>query len=229
MERLGIGYEQIRTRNPRIIYCSISGMGQTGPYAHKPSYDTVGQGLSGLLGLLTDPNDPRPAGPAISDAMTGSVAAYGVLAALYARVQTGEGQRVETTTARGHARLPARAAHALPGQRRGLRAVHAAEALPGLRLPVRRRPGARRPPLLAGEVLARLCRRDRARRPHGGPALPALPGPRRRTAKTSPPRSRHCFRRAPARSGCACSKRPTYPARRSTRSTRSSRIRRSST
>jgi crotonobetainyl-CoA:carnitine CoA-transferase CaiB-like acyl-CoA transferase len=97
MERLGIGYEQIRARNPRVIYCSITGMGQSGPYAHKPSYDTVGQGLSGLLGLLTDPNDPRPAGPALSDAMTGACAAYGVLAALYARGQTGEGQRVETS------------------------------------------------------------------------------------------------------------------------------------
>jgi crotonobetainyl-CoA:carnitine CoA-transferase CaiB-like acyl-CoA transferase len=97
MERLGIGYDAIRSRNPRIIYCSISGMGQTGPYAGKPSYDTVGQGLSGLLGLLTDPNDPRPAGPAISDAVTGAFAAYGVLAALYARGQTGEGQRVDTS------------------------------------------------------------------------------------------------------------------------------------
>jgi len=97
MDRLGIGYEALRARNPRIVYCSISGMGASGPYSHKPSYDTVGQGLSGLLGLLTDPQDPRPAGPAISDAATGLFAAYGILAALHARDRTGEGQRVETS------------------------------------------------------------------------------------------------------------------------------------
>jgi len=96
-DRLGIGYQRVRELKPQIIYCSISGMGQTGPYARRPSYDTVGQGLSGMLSLLLDPNDPRPIGPAFSDSLTGIFAAYGILAALHARERTGEGQRVETS------------------------------------------------------------------------------------------------------------------------------------
>jgi crotonobetainyl-CoA:carnitine CoA-transferase CaiB-like acyl-CoA transferase len=96
-DRLGIGYERVQQINPRLIYCSISGMGQSGPYAHRPAYDTVGQGLSGLLSLLLDPLDPRPIGPAFSDALTGIFATYGILGALYTRERTGEGQRVETS------------------------------------------------------------------------------------------------------------------------------------
>ncbi|MBI4493564.1 MAG: CoA transferase [Chloroflexi bacterium] len=96
-DRLGIGYGRCRELNPRLIYCSISGMGQSGPYVHRPSYDTVGQGLSGLLSLLLAPEDPRPLGPAFSDALTGVFAMYGILAALYARERTGQGQRVETS------------------------------------------------------------------------------------------------------------------------------------
>ncbi len=94
-DRLGIGYERIKAFNPRIIYCSISGMGQTGPYSKRPSYDTVGQGLSGLLSLLLDPAHPRPVGPAFSDSLTGLFAAYAILGALHARSRTGEGQRVD--------------------------------------------------------------------------------------------------------------------------------------
>src|SRR5262249_41909514 len=91
------GYEQVRERNPRLIYCSITGFGATGPYAHRPSYDTVGQALSGLMSLLVDPDNPHPIGPAFADNLSGLFAAYGVLAALNARNQSGMGQRVETT------------------------------------------------------------------------------------------------------------------------------------
>src|SRR5438093_388020 len=103
--RLGIDYDTVRAVNSRIVYCSISGMGQTGPYAHKPSYDTVGQGLSGLLSLLMDPNDLRPVGPALSDTATGLFAAYGILAALYAREHSGDGQRIETSMLQATMRL----------------------------------------------------------------------------------------------------------------------------
>jgi crotonobetainyl-CoA:carnitine CoA-transferase CaiB-like acyl-CoA transferase len=96
-DRLGFGYEAARARNPRLVYCSISGTGQTGPTAHRPSYDTVGQALSGLLGLLLNPSDPRPVGPAFSDSLTGLFACYGILAALQARERSGQGQRVETS------------------------------------------------------------------------------------------------------------------------------------
>jgi crotonobetainyl-CoA:carnitine CoA-transferase CaiB-like acyl-CoA transferase len=95
-ERFGIGYDQLKDGNPRLIYCLITGMGETGPYVHRPSYDTVGQGLSGLLSLVINPNDPRPVGPSWSDNLTGLFAAYGILAALQARERTGRGQRVDT-------------------------------------------------------------------------------------------------------------------------------------
>ncbi|MBI4529148.1 MAG: CoA transferase [Deltaproteobacteria bacterium] len=93
-DRLGIGYEAVREINPRLIYCSISGMGQSGPYAQRPAYDTVGQGLSGLLSMLMDVNEPRPVGPAFSDSVTGIFACYGIMGALLAREKSGRGQRV---------------------------------------------------------------------------------------------------------------------------------------
>lgn len=96
-ERLGFGYESLRADHPRLIYCSISGFGGDGPYRERPGYDTVGQGLAGLLSLVTDLDAPRPAGFAFSDHLTGIYAAYGVLAALAARERTGCGQRVETS------------------------------------------------------------------------------------------------------------------------------------
>jgi crotonobetainyl-CoA:carnitine CoA-transferase CaiB-like acyl-CoA transferase len=96
-DRLGIGYERVHDMNPRLVYCSISGMGQTGPYAQRPAYDTVGQGLSGLLSMLMDVRAPRPVGPAFSDNLTGIFACYGILAALLAREKTGQGQKVEVS------------------------------------------------------------------------------------------------------------------------------------
>ncbi len=96
-EKLGIGYAALSALNPRLVYCSISGMGSSGPYADRPVYDIVGQGLSGLLSLLVDMKDPRPVGPTFSDTLTGLFAGYGILAALHARVRTGRGQLVETS------------------------------------------------------------------------------------------------------------------------------------
>ena len=96
-DRLGIGYDRVREINPRLVYCSISGMGQSGPYAQRPAYDTVGQGLSGLLSLLMDVSNPRLVGPAFSDSVTGIFACYGILGALLAREKAGRGQRVEVS------------------------------------------------------------------------------------------------------------------------------------
>jgi len=96
-EKLGIGYERLSALNPRLVYCSITGMGRDGPYAQRPSYDIVGQGLSGFLSLLVDLDDPKPVGPTFSDTLTGMFAGYGILAALHARVRTGKGQLVETS------------------------------------------------------------------------------------------------------------------------------------
>lgn len=100
MERRGLGYETIRALNPKIVYCSISGFGQEGPYRDLPGFDTVGQGMSGLLSLLTDPQDPKGMGISLSDHLTGVYACYGVLAALVNRLITGEGQLVETSLLR---------------------------------------------------------------------------------------------------------------------------------
>jgi crotonobetainyl-CoA:carnitine CoA-transferase CaiB-like acyl-CoA transferase len=96
-EELGVGEEQLRTLNPRLIYCSISGFGATGPAAARPSYDTVAQAASGYLKLLVNPANPRVVGPAIADAVTGFYAAYGVLGALHERARTGHGCKVEVS------------------------------------------------------------------------------------------------------------------------------------
>jgi crotonobetainyl-CoA:carnitine CoA-transferase CaiB-like acyl-CoA transferase len=97
MQRLGMDYASVARRNPRIIYCSISGFGEVGPAADLPGYDTIGQARSGLLSLLTDLSDPRPVGISLSDHITGLYAVYGILAALHARQRTGMGQEVKTS------------------------------------------------------------------------------------------------------------------------------------
>lgn len=96
-DRLGIGYEALKALNPKLVYCSISAFGQSGPYAEKPGFDTLGQAMSGLLSLLSDPDDPKVMGMAVSDYVTGLSAGYGILAALMARANSGAGCRVETS------------------------------------------------------------------------------------------------------------------------------------
>lgn len=100
LERRGLGYSEVRPLNPKIIYCSISGFGQKGPYRDLPGYDTVGQAMSGLLSLCTDPEKPQGMGISFSDHLTGIYACYGILAALVNRMITGEGQQVETSLLR---------------------------------------------------------------------------------------------------------------------------------
>jgi crotonobetainyl-CoA:carnitine CoA-transferase CaiB-like acyl-CoA transferase len=96
-ERLGLGYDALRALNPRLVYCSISAFGQSGPYANKPGFDTLGQAVSGLLSLLTDPDEPKVMGMAVSDYVTGLSAGYGILGALLGREKSGAGCRVETS------------------------------------------------------------------------------------------------------------------------------------
>lgn len=97
MERLGLGYGDLKAGNPGLIYCAITGFGSSGPYAKRPGYDTVGQAMSGLLSLLTDLENPNPMGISLSDHLSGMVATQGILAALVARGRTGRGQRVDTS------------------------------------------------------------------------------------------------------------------------------------
>ncbi len=94
---LGIEYETLGKINPKLIYCAITGMGATGPYANRPAYDTVGQGLGGMMSLLMDRENPRPIGPAFADCLGGMFGAIGVLGALHARSETGRGQQVSTS------------------------------------------------------------------------------------------------------------------------------------
>ncbi len=96
-DRMGIGWERLRALNPRLVYCSITGFGLSGPYVDRASYDTVASGLSGLLSQLMDPKNPVAVGPAFSDALTGLYAVQGVLAALVGRATSGRGQRVDAT------------------------------------------------------------------------------------------------------------------------------------
>ena len=96
-ERLGLGYDALRALNPRLVYCSISAFGQSGPYANKPGFDTLGQAVSGLLSLLADPDEPKVMGMAVSDYVTGLSAGYGILGALLGREKSGDGCRVETS------------------------------------------------------------------------------------------------------------------------------------
>ena len=100
MEKRGLGYNDVKKLNPKIVYCSISGFGPKGPYRDMPGYDTIGQARSGLLSLLTDPGKPQGMGISFSDHLTGMYACYGVLSALVNRMLTGEGQHVETSLLR---------------------------------------------------------------------------------------------------------------------------------
>ena len=96
-DRLGAGPERLHGLNPRLVYCSISGFGSSGPYVDRPSYDSVAQALSGFLSVVVDPERPRFLGPALADAITGIYAAYGVLGALFERSRTERGRVVEVS------------------------------------------------------------------------------------------------------------------------------------
>jgi crotonobetainyl-CoA:carnitine CoA-transferase CaiB-like acyl-CoA transferase len=96
-DRLGAGEARLRALNPKLVYCSISGFGSTGPAANRPAYDTVAQAASGFLNLLINPQNPRVVGPAIADSLTGFYAAYGIMGALIERGRTGKGRTVEVS------------------------------------------------------------------------------------------------------------------------------------
>jgi formyl-CoA transferase len=95
MDRLGLGYGVLSKLNPRLIYCAISGFGPSGPYQHRPAYDTVIQAISGLLGQVLAPDHPKISGPNFADSVSSLYALSGVLAALFEREQTGRGRRVD--------------------------------------------------------------------------------------------------------------------------------------
>ncbi len=96
MNRLGLGYESLRELNPRLIYCAISGFGQTGPDADRPAYDQIIQGLSGVMAVNGDERlNPLRCGFPLCDTVGGLNAAFAVTAALFHRERTGEGQFID--------------------------------------------------------------------------------------------------------------------------------------
>ncbi|MFO7529573.1 MAG: CaiB/BaiF CoA-transferase family protein [Marinobacter sp.] len=100
LKRYGLDYDSLKQVNPNLIYCSITGFGQDGPYASRPGYDFLIQALGGLMSITGQPDSEPGAGPmkvgvALTDIMTGLYATIGVLAALSHRDRTGEGQYVE--------------------------------------------------------------------------------------------------------------------------------------
>ena len=95
MERLRLGLDGLRERNPRLITCSITGFGTDGPYKHRPAFDAVGLAVSGIASLFLDPENPNFAGPTIADNVTGMYACYGILGALFERERSGQGHHVD--------------------------------------------------------------------------------------------------------------------------------------
>src|SRR3989441_3273130 len=112
-ERLGLGYKALSATNPAVVYASVSGYGQDGPYARRPGYNTIAMGMSGLMALTGQPGDPptRPGG-SISDVAASYIAFGAVCAALVQRFRTGRGQHVDVSLlASSVALLPDPAAH----------------------------------------------------------------------------------------------------------------------
>jgi crotonobetainyl-CoA:carnitine CoA-transferase CaiB-like acyl-CoA transferase len=96
LAKYGLDYASLAALNPRLIYCSITGFGQTGPYAHRAGYDYIIQGMSGLMSV-TGPAEgpPQKVGVAVVDVFTGIYASTAILAALHQRTQTGRGQHID--------------------------------------------------------------------------------------------------------------------------------------
>lgn len=100
LARYGLDYETLSGENPGLVYCSITGFGQEGPYAGRPGYDFLIQGMGGLMSVTGEPDEadgggPQKAGVALADVMSGLYAVIGVLAALAHRERTGEGQHID--------------------------------------------------------------------------------------------------------------------------------------
>jgi len=98
MEKLGLSFEEVKKVNPKIVYCSISGFGQTGPYKLRPGFDQVIQGMGGLMSITGEENRPPiKVGVAITDVGAGMYAAIGILAALLRRDKTGKGEYIDVS------------------------------------------------------------------------------------------------------------------------------------
>ncbi|HEX8375531.1 MAG TPA: CaiB/BaiF CoA-transferase family protein [Geminicoccaceae bacterium] len=96
LDRYGLGFDALSALNPRLVWCSITGFGQDGPYAHRAGYDYIVQGMSGLMSITGEPDrEPQKVGVAVTDIFTGIYAATAILAAVHQRTTTGKGQRID--------------------------------------------------------------------------------------------------------------------------------------
>ncbi len=100
LQRYGLGYDDLKATNPRLIYCSVTGFGQTGPYKERPGYDFMIQGMGGMMSVTGEPDDkpgggPQRAGVPIADIITGMYASIAICAALAHRAQSGKGQHLD--------------------------------------------------------------------------------------------------------------------------------------
>jgi CoA:oxalate CoA-transferase len=119
LERLGLGYEDLRAVNPRLIYAAVSGFGHTGPWSAQPAYDVIVQALGGLMSLTGPPGGPpTKAGTSVGDITGGLFTAVGVASALYHRERTGRGQKVDVSMLDGQVAILESAVvrYALTGQ-----------------------------------------------------------------------------------------------------------------
>ena len=96
MSRFGLDYETVKGVNPKIVYCSISGFGQTGPYQNRPAYDQIMQGISGVMSITGEPDgEPQKVGIAITDIGAGMWSAFAIMTAVFHRDQKGDGQYID--------------------------------------------------------------------------------------------------------------------------------------
>ncbi len=96
MQRLGLGYDDLKKVRPELVYCSISGFGQTGPYSSRGGFDLIAQGMSGLMSVTGTPGGPpAKVGVPITDLTAGMYGAHGILSAYIHRLKTGQGQQVD--------------------------------------------------------------------------------------------------------------------------------------
>jgi formyl-CoA transferase len=125
--RLGIDYETLSSINPRIVYASISGFGQTGPYADRGAHDLIAQGMTGLMSVTGEPGGrPVKVGVSIADLSAGLFCAFGILTAYIARERTGRGQHIDTSIFEGSLALSVFEAAELWGQNRAPRPLGSA-------------------------------------------------------------------------------------------------------
>ena len=98
MSRFGLDYQMVKAANPKIIYCSISGFGQSGPYRARPAYDQIMQGISGIMSITGEPDgEPQKVGIAITDLGAGMWSAFAIMAAVFHRDHQGEGQYIDVS------------------------------------------------------------------------------------------------------------------------------------